>query len=622
MATRIQSLTVPVADKTKQDCHCGCAPCEGTCCRLDCIVQPRFFCGQLLTDADLSALLKWARDRFGLSRYRHGWGIVCGLDVRGKYAAPATIVVTPGYAVDCCGNDIIICEEASLDLKRVCRDQEDPCADLRRQLDPPGQTPKFADRLRAVDIYLQYDELSADPATAMGRGSCKQVSECEYSRTKETYKLTWELGVAGTDPLRARATRWHEEYEKCLDVLRNFRAQFGPNTDPRAKAQWLLRWLDEHAEYGLTFMRDQLSQRLSRLLRGEREDFFDKEQNLVAILFAFVQFCRNAYLNCACFGCDEDARLPLARVWLLPEDRATGQQCQIVTIDAYPPYRRPIQPECWPAPLGTVNVGRFIWHRWDEVCTAVADLGLNVDRAPFRFPATLADLEAALRCDLFVPCGERRTAVVLDVDAILELGAEIFGERVVGFCQMAGPGPDPGPGPGPEPEPEVRCPNIEVRHPDRALAGASVRFAVSLVPPFRSAGYEWAVSAGKITSGQGTSAIEVLTETGFTGPLTATVLVHGLHQSCNNKAAGTVQIVRRGDEPIGPIGGRPAPVEDDLTQIDQIGPGRAKALREAGIRTFADLANTPIEQLKEMFPPPVKEDLLREWIQKAKEGAG
>ena len=166
MATKKQSLTVPVVDKPKQDCHCGCAPCDGTCCRLDCIVQPRFFCGQLLTDADLSALLKWARDRFGLTRYRHGWGVVCGLDVRGKYGSPTTVIVTPGYAVDCCGNDVVVCEDAPLDLKKYCRDDPDPCADLRPETD---EEVVLGDRLRAIDIYLQYDEQSADPTTAMGR---------------------------------------------------------------------------------------------------------------------------------------------------------------------------------------------------------------------------------------------------------------------------------------------------------------------------------------------------------------------------------------------------------------------------------------------------------------------
>jgi predicted flap endonuclease-1-like 5' DNA nuclease len=593
MATKKQSLTVPVVDKARQDCHCGCAPCDGTCCRLDCIVQPRFFCGQLLTDADLSALLKWARDRFGLSRYRHGWGVVCGLDVRGKYGSPTTLIVTPGYAVDCCGNDIIVCEEASIDLKRVCRDQEDPCADLRREMDLINETPAFGDRLRAVDIYLQYDELSADRVTAMGRGSCKQVSECEYSRTQETYKLTWEIGVAGTDPVRARARRWLEEYEKCLDVLKDFRAQFGASADPEQVRQWLLRWLHEHQEYGLSYVYE--------LIKTASVDFLRQERNLVPVFFAVVQACRNAYLNCGCFGCDEDARLPLARVWLLPDDRAAGQECRVVAVDPYPPYRRPIQPECWPAPLGEVNVGRFIWHRWEEVCTALTDLGLNVERTPFRPPATLRALQDSLTCDLFIPCGQRRFAVVFDPGEIPGLNLQIFGERVIGFCQT--------PGGGEGPEPEVKCPELRMDHPGEASPGQPIRFAVSLTPPVQNVTYNWTLSAGTITSGQGTPSITVDT-TGATGVVTAVAEIQHLDPSCNNKASGSTKLTAQP---------KPAPAEDDFTQIDQIGPGRATILQNAGIRSFADLANTPIEKLKELFPPPVTEDLLKAWLQKAKE---
>src|SRR5947209_292801 len=122
MATTTQSLTVPAREQSAKTCSCGCAPCEGTCCQLDCLVKPRFFCGQLLTDTDLSALVEWAREKFGLARYRHGWGVVCGLDVRcdGDARNPARVAVTPGYAIGCCGDDIIVCEEATLDLSACC----------------------------------------------------------------------------------------------------------------------------------------------------------------------------------------------------------------------------------------------------------------------------------------------------------------------------------------------------------------------------------------------------------------------------------------------------------------------------------------------------------------------
>jgi len=393
---------------------------------------------------------------------------------------------------------------------------------------------------------------------------------------------------------------WQEEYEKCLDVLTDFIAQFGRG-NPRAEdiRQWLLRWLDEHSEYGLSYVREQL--------RTAPEQFFTQQERLVAVLFVFVQACRNAYLNCACFGCDEEARLPLARVWLLPEDRATGQVCRIVTIDAYPPYRRPIQPDCWPAPLGSVNVGRFVWHRWEEVCSALHGLGLDVERETFELPGTVADLKEALDCDLFVPCDERRVALVFDAE-IPGFNVDIFGDRVIGFCQTA-PGLEPGPEPGP-------CPDIRVEAATQANSGEVVRFTAVLNPPVPDLSYNWTSSHGTITSGQGTSGITV--DVGdMIGPLTATVVIKGLAEECNDTASGTTRIINpQFNAQPGGAG------EADFTQIDQIGAGRAKTLHEAGIRTFRELANTPIERMRELFPPPVKEDQLREWLQAAKQLAG
>src|SRR5262245_47892370 len=108
------------------NCGCGCncktgCRCQTRCCDLDCLIRPNFFCGQLLTDADLTAMVEWNRSRFALSRYRDGWGVVCGLDVSCSPVYGATVsccgdsnggpfvYVNPGYAIDCCGNDLVVC---------------------------------------------------------------------------------------------------------------------------------------------------------------------------------------------------------------------------------------------------------------------------------------------------------------------------------------------------------------------------------------------------------------------------------------------------------------------------------------------------------------------------------
>ena len=68
-----QLTTNSSAAPSKKPCNCGCSECQGECCDLDCLVKPRFFCGQLLTDADLSVLLDWVKDKTALIYLNDGY---------------------------------------------------------------------------------------------------------------------------------------------------------------------------------------------------------------------------------------------------------------------------------------------------------------------------------------------------------------------------------------------------------------------------------------------------------------------------------------------------------------------------------------------------------------------
>ena len=136
-------------------CECGGAcGCDSRCCELECLVRPNFFCGQLLTDVDLAAMVEWTRKRLALVRYRDGWGIACGLDLScsdssggaaccdNATSGPA-IYLSSGYAIDCCGNDLVVCEPMRVDLSSVCTAPDDPC-------NPRAVTPKEAASSRAT----------------------------------------------------------------------------------------------------------------------------------------------------------------------------------------------------------------------------------------------------------------------------------------------------------------------------------------------------------------------------------------------------------------------------------------------------------------------------------------
>jgi len=96
------------------------------CGALECLCRPRFFAGQLLTEQDLNRLDQYLKKKSRLqNRNLHGWGVVNGLvalcDPCGQ------IKVTKGYALDPCGNDIVVCQDTAVDicaLIRKCKEQE------------------------------------------------------------------------------------------------------------------------------------------------------------------------------------------------------------------------------------------------------------------------------------------------------------------------------------------------------------------------------------------------------------------------------------------------------------------------------------------------------------------
>jgi hypothetical protein len=75
----------------------------------------KYTSGQLLSAADLTAeqdyfLAKHRRH----NRFLHGWGVVSGLSV--GIEKSSAIVVSPGVALDCVGNEIHVCDQVRLQL--------------------------------------------------------------------------------------------------------------------------------------------------------------------------------------------------------------------------------------------------------------------------------------------------------------------------------------------------------------------------------------------------------------------------------------------------------------------------------------------------------------------------
>jgi hypothetical protein len=97
----------------------------------------------------------------------------------------------------------------------------------------------------------------------------------------------------------------------------------------------------------------------------------------------------------------------------------------------------------------------------------------------------------------------------------------------------------------PCPPPPVLCPNISISGPDTSPVGTPVTFTASLSggTPGISPVYNWTISAGMITSGQGTPSITIDT-TGLAGQsINAALSIEGYNLNC--AATYTVQIPRK-----------------------------------------------------------------------------
>jgi hypothetical protein len=98
--------------------------------------------------------------------------------------------------------------------------------------------------------------------------------------------------------------------------------------------------------------------------------------------------------------------------------------------------------------------------------------------------------------------------------------------------------------------PPPPCPNVTVSCTDAVDVGSPITYTANVTGGPGSVTYNWSVSAGTITSGQGTSTITV-DSAGLGGQsVTATVSLGGLDPSCNATASCTTQVKPPPAQPV------------------------------------------------------------------------
>ena len=137
-------------------------------------VRTRYFNGMFITKEDLWTDQNNNRIKHALMNRAMGQGVVWGLDVAFDGNA---VCVLPGYAVDCCGNDIVISSPYRVDAEALVRDPAAAASSLSTR------------SARRMNLLLEYFECPEQPRPVHGDPCAPDSVSCEMSRIRETGRL-------------------------------------------------------------------------------------------------------------------------------------------------------------------------------------------------------------------------------------------------------------------------------------------------------------------------------------------------------------------------------------------------------------------------------------------------
>jgi hypothetical protein len=172
-----------------------------SCCRLMSFERPNYFAGHLLTDADLLLEQRYVREKRKLyHRSIHGSGVVSGLRLTCDPNRAGGILVGRGYAIDNCGNDLVLPERQPLDVVSVLMQKKlivteptpDPCS--------PKHAESEYNLRQCFYITICYTEDQVDFATPLVATCQTTSSECEPTRILETISLDVVDTLRGVQP--------------------------------------------------------------------------------------------------------------------------------------------------------------------------------------------------------------------------------------------------------------------------------------------------------------------------------------------------------------------------------------------------------------------------------------
>ena len=187
----MQTKTTTTSASHTHSAHspCGCqdhTPAQACCCNLVCFDRPNYFCGHLLTDADLTLQQKYVVEKNKLyHRTMDGYGVVCGLKLTCDCDCKGNILIHDGFAIDDCGNDLVVCETTRFDVIEALKCKGLLVTDPPEDECEPRRHKSRCDIKQCFYITICYDETESEYETPFQSSCTAGPKQCMPTRTHE-----------------------------------------------------------------------------------------------------------------------------------------------------------------------------------------------------------------------------------------------------------------------------------------------------------------------------------------------------------------------------------------------------------------------------------------------------
>lgn len=163
----------------------GCPPADCPSCEPQTPLRNHYFFGKLMDVPDFEVEQQYLVEKFRRHHQRlHGSGVICGLEVQ-PHPNPACrdrhLVVTPGAALDCCGNEILVLQEEVLDIY----DAPEVAAWIAKA--NPEDDDDATDHDATLQVCVRYRECPTEEVPVLYDECGCDDTRCAPNRILETY---------------------------------------------------------------------------------------------------------------------------------------------------------------------------------------------------------------------------------------------------------------------------------------------------------------------------------------------------------------------------------------------------------------------------------------------------